>query len=58
MKDPDERREMAIAVRRFRELEMENEAKAPAAVACRVLGFSERAYYQWLRKPVSAREAG
>lgn len=31
--------------------------RVPAAVACRVLGFSEQAYYQWLRNPVSAREA-
>lgn len=31
--------------------------RVPVAVACRVLGFSEQAYYQWLREPVSAREA-
>jgi transposase InsO family protein len=31
--------------------------RVPVAVACRVLGFSEQAYYQWLRNPVSAREA-
>lgn len=30
--------------------------RVPVAVACRVLGFSEQAYYQWLRQPVSARE--
>lgn len=30
--------------------------RVPVAVACRVLGFSEQAYYQWLRNPVSARE--
>lgn len=26
------------------------------AVACRVLGFSKQAYYQWLRKPLSDRD--
>lgn len=26
------------------------------AVACRVLGFSKPAYYQWLRKPISDRD--
>ncbi len=31
--------------------------RVPVAVACRVLGFSEQAYYQWLKQPVSAREA-
>lgn len=31
--------------------------RVPVAVACRVLGFSEQAYYQWLKNPVSAREA-
>lgn len=30
--------------------------RGPVAVACRVLGFSEQAYYQWLKQPVSARE--
>jgi transposase InsO family protein len=30
--------------------------RVPVAVACRVLGFSEQAYYQWLKQPVSARE--
>lgn len=30
--------------------------RVPIAVACRVLGFSEQAYYQWLKQPVSARE--
>lgn len=29
----------------------------PVAVACRVLGFSEQAYYTWVGQPVSAREA-
>ena len=42
-KDPDERRDVATAVRRIRQLEMENEVKVPAAVVCRVLGFSEQA---------------
>lgn len=41
-------REMAAAGARVR---------VPVAVACRVLGFSEQAYYQWLKQPVSAREA-
>jgi len=41
-------REMAAAGARVR---------VPVAVACRVLGFSEQAYYQWLKRPVSAREA-
>lgn len=30
--------------------------RVPVAVACRVLGFSEQAYYQWLKKPRSPRE--
>lgn len=30
--------------------------RVPAAVACRVLGFSKQAYYQWLQTPRSARE--
>lgn len=33
-----------------------NSVRVPAAVACRVLGFSEQAYYKWLKNPVSARE--
>ena len=28
----------------------------PVAVACRVLGFSKQAYYQWVKQPLSARE--
>ncbi|KAB1640413.1 IS3 family transposase [Gulosibacter chungangensis] len=85
-KDPDERREMTAALKRIRELEMENEVlrraaaylsqahinapkmmyplvhelaaadvpvRVPVAVTCRVLGFSEQGYYQWLRRPVS-----
>ena len=31
--------------------------RVPVAVACRVLGFSKQAFYQWLREPVSARQA-
>ena len=31
--------------------------RVPVAVTCRVLGFSEQAYYRWLKQPVSAREA-
>lgn len=31
--------------------------RVPVAVACRVLGFTEQAYYKWLKQPVSAREA-
>jgi transposase InsO family protein len=31
--------------------------RVPVVVACRVLGFSEQAYYQWERKPISDREA-
>jgi transposase InsO family protein len=31
--------------------------RVPVAVACRVLGFSEQAYYQWLKRPVSVRDA-
>ncbi|WP_373456800.1 MULTISPECIES: DDE-type integrase/transposase/recombinase [Brevibacterium] len=30
--------------------------RVPVAVACRVLGFSKQAYYQWLQRPLSARE--
>ena len=30
--------------------------RVPVAVTCRVLGFSEQAYYQWLNNPRSARE--
>ena len=30
--------------------------RVPVTVACRVLGFSKQAYYQWLKHPVSARE--
>lgn len=30
--------------------------RVPVVVACRVLGFSKQAYYQWLRHPVSKRE--
>lgn len=30
--------------------------RVPVAVACRVLGFTKQAYYQWLKQPVSARE--
>jgi transposase InsO family protein len=30
--------------------------RVPVTVACRVLGFSKQAYYQWLKQPVSARE--
>lgn len=30
--------------------------RVPVTVACRVLGFSKQAYYQWLKRPVSARE--
>ena len=30
--------------------------RVPVAVTCRVLGFSEQAYYQWLQQPRSARE--
>ncbi|MFC5338896.1 IS3 family transposase [Leucobacter denitrificans] len=88
-KDPDEQREMRQALKRIRELEMENEVlrraaaylsqvhinapkivfplvremaaagarvRVPVAVACRVLGFSEQAYYQWLASPRSTRE--
>lgn len=40
-------REMAAADARVR---------VPVAVASRVLGFSEQAYYKWLKQPVSARE--
>lgn len=30
--------------------------RVPVAVACRVLGFTEQAYYKWLKQPMSARE--
>ena len=30
--------------------------RVPVAVACRVLGFSQQGYYQWLKAPVSARQ--
>lgn len=30
--------------------------RVPVVVTCRVLGFSEQAYYQWLKSPRSARE--
>lgn len=30
--------------------------RVPVAVTCRVLGFSQQGYYQWLRRPRSARE--
>ena len=30
--------------------------RVPGAVTCRVLGFSEQAYYKWLKSPRSARE--
>ncbi len=30
--------------------------RVPVAVACRVLGFTEQAYYKWLKQPASARE--
>ena len=30
--------------------------RVPVAVTCRVLGFSQQGYYQWLKSPVSARE--
>lgn len=30
--------------------------RVPVAVASRVLGFTEQAYYKWLKQPVSARE--
>ncbi|MBL3698310.1 IS3 family transposase [Leucobacter luti] len=89
-KDPEEQREMRAALKRIRELEMENEVlrraaaylsqahinapkmiyplvremaapgarvRVPVAVACRVLEFSEQAYYRWLTSPQSAREA-
>jgi len=29
--------------------------RVPVAVACRVLGFSQQAYYKWLKSPTSAR---
>lgn len=31
-------------------------SRVPVAVACRVLGFSEQAYYRWLKSPKSRRE--
>jgi putative transposase len=31
--------------------------RVPVAVACRVLGFSKQAYYQWVKQPLSKREA-
>lgn len=40
-------REMAAAGARVR---------VPVTVACRVLGFSTQAYYQWAKMPMSARE--
>ena len=30
--------------------------RVPVAVACRVLGFTKQAYYQWVKQPLSARE--
>lgn len=30
--------------------------RVPVTVACRVLGFSKQAYYQWRKQPISARE--
>src|SRR5690606_9505029 len=30
--------------------------RVPVAVTCRVLGFSEQAYYRWLQSPKSPRE--
>lgn len=30
--------------------------RVPVAVTCRVLGFSEQAYYKWLKHPVSPRD--
>lgn len=30
--------------------------RVPVAVTCRVLGFSEQAYCQWLKQPRSARQ--
>ena len=30
--------------------------KIPVAVTCRVLGFSEQAFYKWRAKPVSERD--
>lgn len=32
------------------------QVRVPVAVACRVLGFSEQAYYRWLKQPVSTRD--
>lgn len=31
--------------------------RVPVSVACRVLGFTKQAYYQWVKQPVSKREA-
>jgi len=31
-------------------------SRVSVAVACRVLGFSKQAYYQWLRSPISDRD--
>ena len=30
--------------------------RVPVAVACRVLGFTKQAYYQWVKQPQSKRE--
>jgi len=30
--------------------------RVPVAVACRVLGFTKQAHYQWLKQPLSARK--
>ena len=30
--------------------------RVPVVVACRVLGFSKQAYYQWVKQPLSKRE--
>lgn len=31
--------------------------RVPVVVACRVLGFTKQAYYQWAKAPISARQA-
>lgn len=31
--------------------------RVPIVVACRILGLSKQAYYQWVKQPVSKREA-
>ena len=31
--------------------------RVPVAAACRVLGFTKQAYYQWAKQPVSKRES-